>query len=707
MYIHLMAARRPTPLPFSVQQADIGGLARSHGPWLAVVSSDNSYLSHGGGSSLSIWDAAGLPAALPAALAVPRPLASVTGSRAGALQSSLILHAVTLEIDSRERLDLTQCELLFHNLEHEIRRALVTNTRAPRKILMPLVGCGVAGVSESVVAEHIAALAGRLHPEGVQFTIAVLNDSLRITETLRSAFGVIELPVDLPEWLGTLPTDPLQLLRFYLDAIGSVLNLFQPTSTDHDGRTLPLSPLWKHARQILHASKATDLPWPALHLLPEVIALRNQLVHSGSVAKPTVIAANLAESALKGLIISIAGGGVRGVDIQMLRNALQANAGRDERIEHVRYSRPPEMILVRPRRREISPSEPPEIQVGTPSTPPSLTPSSHVRKLAEVLMELPEADRTDLLEKLTEMGYRGEDEKRLIEYCTRGDPTEILDELGIRLIRSILKRRYSIEIKPTEPLQKVRNRLLHELGFRIPADVHGLDSARTEMRTRRTELLAANRDEIRGHVITGSAQLERCIRDLLRFICIHLFDTGPEQHFKGQLSGAATDNISRAPLGTLLGCLEKLAKEIEAHAKSEHADDASPLRELQGPLSAKRLAPQGITGITRLRNAFAHIERDQMDHEHRACAAEFFKCAIELLDHWKAPEHRVYPTIIRIEEIRFDRWNRRTIIARTDDGSEETIVCDDVVTPGDIYFMYPITNPMRVDPILIRFQPDE
>ena len=59
-------------------------------------------------------------------------------------------------------------------------------------------------------------------------------------------------------------------------------------------------------------------------------------------------------------------------------------------------------------------------------------------------MELPEADRTDLLEKLTEMGYRGEDEKRLIEYCTRGDPTEILDELGIRLIRSILKRRYSI-----------------------------------------------------------------------------------------------------------------------------------------------------------------------------------------------------------------------------------------------------------------------
>ena len=96
-----------------------------------------------------------------------------------------------------------------------------------------------------------------------------------------------------------------------------------------------------------------------------------------------------------------------------------------------------------------------------------------------------------------------------------------------------------------------------------------------------------------------------------------------------------------------------------------------------------------------------------MDHEHRACAAEFFKCAIELLDHWKAPEHRVYPTIIRIEEIRFDRWNRRTIIARTDDGSEETIVCDDLVTPGDIYFMYPITNPMRVDPILIRFQPDE
>ena len=40
----------PTPrsLPFEVIEGDIGAHALKHGPWLAVVSSDDSYLSHAG-----------------------------------------------------------------------------------------------------------------------------------------------------------------------------------------------------------------------------------------------------------------------------------------------------------------------------------------------------------------------------------------------------------------------------------------------------------------------------------------------------------------------------------------------------------------------------------------------------------------------------------------------------------------------------------
>jgi hypothetical protein len=41
----------------------------------------------------------------------------------------------------------------------------------------------------------------------------------------------------------------------------------------------------------------------------------------------------------------------------------------------------------------------------------------------------------------------------------------------------------------------------------------------------------------------------------------------------------------------------------------------------------------------------------------------------------------------------------------TAEGRRELIVCDKAVEPGGTYFMYPLSNPFRVDPILIEFNP--
>ena len=75
----------------------------------------------------------------------------------------------------------------------------------------------------------------------------------------------------------------------------------------------------------------------------------------------------------------------------------------------------------------------------------------------------------------------------------------------------------------------------------------------------------------------------------------------------------------------------------------------------------------------------------------------------DLLCFWRSTEPRVYPTIVRIDEITIDRWNRRLIRAISDAGAEEAIVCDQEVHPGRLYFMLPRTNPFRVDPVLIEF----
>jgi hypothetical protein len=60
----------------------------------------------------------------------------------------------------------------------------------------------------------------------------------------------------------------------------------------------------------------------------------------------------------------------------------------------------------------------------------------------------------------------------------------------------------------------------------------------------------------------------------------------------------------------------------------------------------------------------------------------------------------IYPTVIVVEEIHIDRWNRRTVVTRSDADRKEILICDNDLKPGDVSFMYPLSNPMRVDPIL-------
>lgn len=91
--------------------------------------------------------------------------------------------------------------------------------------------------------------------------------------------------------------------------------------------------------------------------------------------------------------------------------------------------------------------------------------------------------------------------------------------------------------------------------------------------------------------------MEGCIHDLLRFICLHLFSHGQEQHFKTHVNGVAAFDMGKATLGSLLHSLELLARELEQCAKGE---TRKVLRELQGPLTAKRLAPEGVSDISKL-----------------------------------------------------------------------------------------------------------
>jgi O-acetyl-ADP-ribose deacetylase (regulator of RNase III) len=776
-YIAAMTAPPPRSLPFEVIEGDIGAYALESGPWLAVVSSDDSYLSHSDGAALALWNASGLPEDLPQDFKRPLPLGSVVRTKAGQLKSLAIFHAVTLDVDTRTRLDQSQHDAVYEQLTL-LLEALATGA-TERRVLLPLIGSEEGGPSEVEIADRIATLAARLQPSQVRLTILVPHGANRVRERICAGFGIVDVPIDLERYLPALPAEPVERFSRCFGALETVLGVIQEVPAHQTNRSL--GALWASSKARLERLPPNRVPWNGLQFMPEVIGFRNSVAHGFPPKQPLVIAANMAETSLKAALGVVEGKLIPGIDPQVVSEMLKSpkdhaiqswsrlvryawgmdSTRRDDAVDprspsriqwgrHRWYwsGRAPNPVtdrweLIRQRIfegsseqtdlsrlllsdnlsriaywRQLAGDAVKNLEAATKISS-SLTEtkradsaqgpggSNHVRRLAKLLGELPEEDRDHLREKLDAMDYRGDEGKRLIEYCTREDPSQILDALGARRLRALLKD-FGVETRITDSMPVLRDRLLRELGFRIAAPLAGLQPALDDLTKHRRTVSFAGSTSIHGMVVKGSGRFERTIRDLLRFMCNYLFKRGPEEHFKDHLNGGASKDFGKATLGTLLHCLELLAKEIEKRARSseQDTDGTPPLLELQGPLSATRLAPKGVEGLSKLRNLFAHFEKEHGEQHDREKAREFFDGAIEVLEHWMSADPPIYPKIIVVERLSVDRWNRRTIETRTDAGEEEILICDDDLRPGDVYFMYPLSNPMRVDPILMRFEPD-
>ena len=120
-----------------------------------LVSSDDFYLSMGGGVSASILEAGGQAIALDAAKKVPAALGDVIVTTAGSLPAQYIFHAVTI---GRGKPDKTHGEIIRQTTSRclQLVDALHLNS-----ISFPTIGAGVAGFSYEDVAVEMAEVISR------------------------------------------------------------------------------------------------------------------------------------------------------------------------------------------------------------------------------------------------------------------------------------------------------------------------------------------------------------------------------------------------------------------------------------------------------------------------------------------------------------------------------------------------------------------
>lgn len=347
-----------------------------------------------------------------------------------------------------------------------------------------------------------------------------------------------------------------------------------------------------------------------------------------------------------------------------------------------------------------APSPGPTALVAEPPRRAGGQANSHVRKLHRLLLdEIPKVSLDEIVDELRAAGYRGDAEMCLLEYCVRmEDPAAFLaTELGVRDLRRILKKVSGTTARHDADDRRVATELLEWLGFPRTSQPRGLASVRARLVSTERDVGVASARELRGAVTEASAQLEFLVQVMLRFLCRAAFRRSPESYFRASGRLAHSQTIDRSSLGKLLELLEALGRDL--------ASDHSPsVRQFNADFEARRLVPSASFRVVQLRNSFAHFDREPEDtslEEQRRRAASFFEEAIRFVDYVGDPNGRVFPIILRIERLTVDRHGRRTIEAVTDDDQLERIFTDEELAPGRIYLMHPLTNPLRVDPILV------
>lgn len=729
----------------------------------AIVSSDDGHLTHGGGVSAALWRKAGpeLEAWLET-FEVPAELGTVVDSPAGALEAGVLLHAISIDLTTGRAIGVAELDRLIDEVIVAAEQlgayslavpllasgaAGVAPERSARKLgqalraydaagspLRQVIVCAMGG--SYVLAERALA---EVFDGGSAWTLPLLAtatgnllgkrlESAYLTATGRGEGSPTGSDPRLLVFLTALAAT-LEVLRRKLPATAPD-ELRHPVSARESLGALVVR-LRDHAQALEHPLAEAEI-----EVLLRTVAARNLIAHSpggaahsghrttfieavgvllrllarvepppapAHPARPTqALASVVAAAATRAAVRSIGTPSVGrvisplGLVAQTISELIDSARGKEA---------PPEPA-----------TKAPTAQTPSRSTPRSPQPAAHPARTRSVAAEsverieglhtllvrhvLPE-HLAELVEELRTVHHHvGDVRAVLLEYLiTHPDPIELVaSQLSASQLRSELKGRTGHAPPPTESGPAMAEALLAHLGFPRRANAFGLRQALETVALARSRAQSATSEApLRGAVVEAAGALEAVGKILLRFVCHIVFDQVPELHFRAVLLDKGF-TLQRSSLGTVLELLSTLAAELEEV-------DPAPLSDVAKLLCSTPLAPEGVGGLAALRNRFAHANPEKPPlslSDWRRNAQEFFESAETLVKFYSEHRARLFPRLVTITDIHIDRWGRRLVEGEDEDRLRERIFTErDDLQPGQMYFMYPLSNPLRVFPILL------
>lgn len=497
----------------------LGDLSRLGQPVDVIVSSDDNYLSHGGGVSAALWEAAGESLDAEVADLAPLRLGDLRITGAGDLAGQQVVHAVTLDLDTMGSIGFAGLVKLYGDIVD------YCTDQFYETVATPLLGAGTGRVDvDTAVAALASALDARLlDSRTLQVILVVLDDGV----------GEVAARVLANRELRANPLDQL------VEGAARVL----------PGRSALA--LQRTAAR-LKRSGPRD-PGPAVELFE--LSLKLLAASSEGAPEPGSF------TSLAGLLEQTVEDH-RAAGTPLARSLVATCSAALDARTRLSVGRPG-AVEDRAARRELAIGAAAilEVLVGDTggqvafrsTTDDGASGTSHVRKLHQLLWtELSDLEFTSLTEQLRARGYRGSDSMCVLEYCAEASPVDVLQHAfsGLDLERLLADRQVPCDdVSETVALAL---RLAENLGFHVPARRVGLHSTRELISSSRNAVDSGDLQTVTGGVARCAACVEGLLASYLAFVCQRATGDPPQRWAEktGRLEPGYV--ISRASLGSLI-----------------------------------------------------------------------------------------------------------------------------------------------------------
>lgn len=667
----------------------------------AIVSSDDDHLSHGGGVSHAIWQRAG--SGLPAEVTRVQPRLSLgdvfvtggydTGSRR-------IFHAISIDLDLYRALEPGEVRPLLVTL---LERAIEFDVAS---LALPMIGCGAGRVSPAVFLREAEILAAEwlCIPCPVK-SITVADPRIpqvaecRVAKEEPFVGHLRHVSPDgrtLAEYLATLAR---ATAAAFLDGFATLESLLETLARDRsDKAARPLAPDGMIA--LVERSLHRELLPDERILLQTVRKYRNQFAHLGHETHDLdfLLTANRVARGFYGLLSEI---GITPGDAGLDARATAAAPATPDVPAPAAPVTGGRCSSAQPVAGHASATFSLEEQLASQDGP--------VRRLKTLLQsQMDHEDLRALRQRLIEKdGYAGDDDAILLEFCVRESPPEVLKELSRGRRLSALEKLGGAD---SSSHRDPDDALLERLGFTVRPRPRGIVDIRKLVKLEADRIRHSDsRVEVLGAATAIAGELERALIILLRFI--EKIDNSHRLvaevlHQKAALDGQS-QKLEKMSMGNLFAVLDGLVKALEDLERHEdrHTRENQYLLAIRNSELVK-----SARDLSMKRNRVIHFDKElgldsatpgRPDPVLRKAAADFGDHALHLLDVLCESEERLFPQVVRIEEIKTDSWGRRIIVAENDEGRREKIFTRQELKPGLSYYMVPFNNPVRVDPLLV------